>query len=106
MNTYFNRLIPPRPTFAFDMTAAELAIMKEHAAYWKVLAEKGSVVVYGPVDDPAGPWGLGVLLTETEQQARELMDHDPAVSSGMSTYELFPFLSARFGRIPAAEALS
>ncbi|HEX9548896.1 MAG TPA: hypothetical protein VF942_16265 [Acidimicrobiales bacterium] len=36
------RLVPPRPTFAADMTDDEKAIMAEHAAYWLGLFDQGS----------------------------------------------------------------
>lgn len=34
MNCFPYKLIPPRPTFAADMTGTEQAVMAEHAAYW------------------------------------------------------------------------
>ena len=43
------KLIPPRPTFALDMTETEQGIMGEHAAYWNGLYEQGFVVVFGVV---------------------------------------------------------
>ncbi len=52
------KLIPPRPTFALDMSDAETKIMGEHAAYWQSLLDRGEVVAFGPVLDPAGSWGL------------------------------------------------
>src|SRR3712207_8444935 len=33
------RLIPPRPTFAADMTEAEQAVMADHTDYWTGLCE-------------------------------------------------------------------
>jgi len=48
------RLLPPRPTFALDMTAEEAAMMAEHVAYWGGLLERGVAIVFGPVGDPKG----------------------------------------------------
>jgi uncharacterized protein YciI len=88
-NTHFvYRLIPPRPTFDQDMTDAEREIMGRHAEYYAGVARAGKVVVYGPVKDGTGVWGLGVLEVSSEAEAREIAEGDPAVSSGMSTYEL------------------
>ncbi len=60
------RLIPPRPGFAQDMTPAEGEAMKRHAAYWAGLLAKKSVIAFGPVADPRGVWGLGLVHGEGE----------------------------------------
>jgi uncharacterized protein YciI len=83
------RLIPPRPTFAADMTEAEAAVMAEHAAYWAGHMGRGTVVAFGPVADPAGFWGLAVLETESRAAAELLAAADPAITSGtMARFEL------------------
>src|SRR5208283_3626666 len=51
---FFCRLIPPRPTFAADMTPDEASIMQSHVAYWSDLLARGKAVVFGPVADPHG----------------------------------------------------
>src|SRR5918998_6679228 len=85
------RLIPPRPTFAADMTEAEAAVMAQHADYWHDHMARGAVIVVGPVADPAGFWGLGVLETESREAAERLVTGDPAVTSGMmARYEIHP----------------
>ena len=43
------------------MTAEEQSAMAGHMEYWQQLLRDGKVVVYGPVADPEGMWGLGVL---------------------------------------------
>jgi hypothetical protein len=53
------RLLAPRPTFMQDITAEERALMGAHSVYWREAMARGMVVVFGPVADPAGPWGLG-----------------------------------------------
>jgi uncharacterized protein YciI len=88
VSRFVYRLIPPRPTFPADMTEAEAAIMAEHFAYWKPFEQRGQVVVLGPVVDPAGTWGLGVIEGETEDEVRAIVLADPAVASGMATFEL------------------
>lgn len=86
------KLIPPRPTFAQDMTKEERSIMKQHAVYWKDKAEKGIVLIYGPVLDPIGTYGLGIVEVEDEDQARTFAADDPAVKSGL-TIEVYPMLA-------------
>ena len=43
------------------MSEAEAAIMGQHAAYWQGQTERGTAIVFGPVADPAGAWGLAVV---------------------------------------------
>jgi len=93
------RLIPPRPTFAHDMTDAEAKIMQAHAAYWQELAERGTAVVFGPVADPNGVWGLGIVQVEDETDLQALTSNDPAVTSGIGTrYEILPMVRAVIGK--------
>ena len=44
----------------------------------------------GPVSDPAGTWRLGVVDTETDDDAHALGLEDPAVTSGEATFEIYP----------------
>jgi uncharacterized protein YciI len=90
MNYYVYRLIPPRPTFDRDMSDGESEIMEQHFSYWQGVLDRGKVVVYGPVSDPAGTWGLAVIEAETDDDARALGVDDPAVKSGMATFEIYP----------------
>jgi len=90
MNYFFIKLIPPRPTFHLDMSDRERLIMQEHAVYLKRLQEQGIVPVYGPVLDPQGAWGLGIIAAETEELARSFMDNDPTVKAHLNKYEIAP----------------
>jgi uncharacterized protein YndB with AHSA1/START domain len=89
------RLIPPRPDFAFTMSEAERALMGEHAKYLGGKLAEGSVILFGPVADPAGPWGLGILRAEDEAGVKALTDGDPTVRSGLGfRYEILPMMTA------------
>lgn len=90
---YVCRLIAPRPTFPFDMTADERAMMTEHVAYWTAELKAGRAVVFGPVADPSGPWGLGVVRVTDEAELRELQANDPASRGGLR-YETLPMMQA------------
>jgi uncharacterized protein len=83
------QLRAPRPTFAFDLTDAERALMGEHAAYW-LGNHEAALVAFGPVLDPAGSWGLAVVEAGSIDEVRGWADADPAVTSGMCTYEVHP----------------
>ncbi len=73
-NHFVYKLIPPRPTFASDMSDDEQAVMGEHFAYWTTLFEGGRIVAYGPVLEPAGVWGLAVVEAESVDDVRALAE--------------------------------
>jgi uncharacterized protein len=86
--TFVFRLISPRPTFALDMSSEEREIMKRHAAHWQPLIDSGQMVVFGPVLDDTGSWGLGVVEADDEEQLRAFAATDPAVTTGTAEIEL------------------
>jgi uncharacterized protein YciI len=87
---FLYRLLPPRPTFPADMAPAEAEVMERHFAYWQELIGLGVAVAYGPVLDPNGTWGLGLLDLEDEEAARDVGAQDPAVEGGVCTFEVLP----------------
>jgi hypothetical protein len=87
------RLIGPRSDFASTMNEEERALMGRHADYLRSLGSKA--VVFGPVLDPKGPWGLGVFEVEDEAELRRLLDVDPTIVSGAGfRYEILPMMAA------------
>jgi hypothetical protein len=95
MPYFFCRLSPPRPTFMQTMTDDERKLMMAHAVYWKGLLDKGKVIIFGPVMDPAGGWGLGVLEGADEGELRAHFADDPLAKSGMPfKFELLPMANA------------
>jgi len=92
MNFAF-RLIAPRPTFVQDMTDGERDTMAEHAVYWRKLLDEGVAVVFGPVLDPAGPYGLAVVEVDDQEHVERIIAGDPAVRAGLRT-EVHPMLGA------------
>ena len=92
---YHCRLMPPRPSFARDMNAEEAAMMQEHVRYWMGHLQAGTAIVFGPVDDPVGAWGLGVVRVADESAVRALEAGDPAIRAGRGLrYEILPMLRA------------
>jgi uncharacterized protein len=87
---FLYRLLPPRPTFAQDMSPAEEEVMQRHVTYWQDLLSRGVALAFGPVLDPDDPWGLGLLDLDDDQAARAIGEDDPAVKSGTCTYEVVP----------------
>jgi uncharacterized protein len=88
MATFVFRLISPRPTFAQDMTDEEREIMARHAAHWQPYLDSGQMVVFGPILDDTGSWGLGVVESDEEQELRAFAAKDPVVTTGTGRIEL------------------
>ncbi len=87
------RLLPPRASFVQDMSAEEAEVMQNHAAYWTGLLQRGIAVMFGPVLDPKGPWGVGVLRVSSEAEVEGLREGDPAILSGRGfQYEILPMM--------------
>lgn len=85
---YVLYLIPSRPDFAQTLTDEERSIMQQHFIYLKRYLDQGVLLVFGPVSDPKGTYGIAIAGVETEEQLRTLMDNDPA--SRINTYEFYP----------------
>ena len=62
--------------------------MQKHVEYWMEYMSQGKVLVFGPVMDPKGPYGLGILAVENEKEIEEFIAGDPA--SSINRYEYFP----------------
>jgi uncharacterized protein YciI len=85
------KLIPPRASFPRDMTAEERSAMEEHVQYWTARMVEGTALLFGPVLDPAGPWGLGIVRVEDQTALQRLQEEDPAIRAGIGLrYEALP----------------
>jgi uncharacterized protein len=93
MSTFVFRLLAPRPNFALDMSEEEREIMGRHAAYWQPLVEAGRMVVFGPVLDGTGSWGLGVVEADDEDEIRAFAAGDPVVTTGTARIEVGKMLA-------------
>src|SRR5438105_2820717 len=92
--------IPPRTSFEQDMTEEEKNLMQQHATYFKGLMDKGIILVFGPVQDPGGIWGLAIVEVENEADAHILGTNDPTVKAGLNTFEIYPM---RIGMMRSSE---
>jgi uncharacterized protein YciI len=87
------RLIPPRPNFASTMSPDERTVMQNHAAYWVGQLQQGVAIVFGPVADPKGDWGVGIVAASDQAAVEAMRDADPAILSGRGfRYEILPML--------------
>jgi uncharacterized protein len=94
---FFVKTRNPRPTFHIDMTPEERAVMQKHVAYWSEKAAQGIAIVFGPVMDPQGVYGVGVYQTQSETEMNELLGKDPA--KGLLEYQVLPMPRAVVGSL-------
>ena len=95
MKYYVCKLTGPRPTFPQDMTPRETAIMQDHVAYCGELLRAGKALVFGPVADPAGVWGLGILQLPDDADPQDIVANDPVTKAEVGfTYQVMPMLRA------------
>jgi uncharacterized protein YciI len=88
MSTFIFRLQGKRPNFALDMTDEEREVMRRHAAYWQPYIDSGQMVVFGPVLDTTGSWGLGVVEADDDASVMAFAAGDPVVTTGTGTIEV------------------
>lgn len=75
-----------------DWTANEIAIVERHFAWLKQLEKAGKLILAGrTLNSDASRFGIVILNVDTDDQARQLMENDPAVKEGIMTAELYPY---------------
>ena len=91
MAYFFLKLVPPRPTFALDLTEAEAKLMQQHAVYWRGLLEIRVAIGYVLVGDPRGAYGIGVVELDDKTDPHTLAAGDPTIKANAGfRYEIFP----------------
>ena len=95
---YFVR--PPRENFVATISEEESAIMREqHFPHLARLFAEGTLLMAGPTFGSGMNDGLAVIHAGSEDEARAIMESDPAITSGLMTGELRPmrvtFLAGR-----------
>lgn len=83
---------PTRPGFVEEVLPEENDIMMEHFGYLQGLLREGKLILAGPCLDRT--FGITVLKTDSEEEARSLMENDPAVKKGIMSAEFHPYRAA------------
>lgn len=89
LSGYLMLLNPAREDFFENPDPADAAKIQEHFQRLQQLTQEGVVLFAGPSTDQIGP-GIVIFEAESEDAAREIMEADPAVASGVFTAELHP----------------
>ena len=91
---FYCKLVPPRASFAQDMSPDEARAMQAHGLYWRGLLAGGKVVAFGLVGDPKGAFGVGIIEVDDAAEAKRMTDQDPAILAGHGHHyeiHLMPF---------------
>lgn len=67
--------------------------MTRHAAHWQPLIDSGQMVIFGPVLDGTGSWGLGVVEADDEEKLRAFAATDPVVTTRTGQIEMGKLLA-------------
>lgn len=89
MGHFVYLLRPVRPELMQTMTSEEEAAINSHFTHLQRHLEQGRLLLAGPCLDAA--FGIVILVTDDENEARAMMESDPAVLGGVMTAELHPF---------------
>ena len=89
MPHYLIMYSPPRENYAENMTPEETAVIERHFEYLQKQEAEGKLILAGRTDDAR--LGIAIIETENENEARQIMENDPAVMEGVFSGELLPF---------------
>ncbi|MBI5958617.1 MAG: hypothetical protein HY866_07780 [Chloroflexi bacterium] len=93
MTQYLYRIQPTRPAMLTEgPTPEEAEIVSQHFDYLERLTQQGVVILAGRTlnTDPSS-FGIIIMQTSTEEAARAVVEHDPAVQMGVMRAEFFPY---------------
>ena len=90
---YLYKIVPKRTGMLTEgPTAEEDSILEQHAAYLGDLTECGVVLLAGRTQnkDESG-FGIVIFQAGSQEEARRVMEEDPAVRKGVMRAELYPY---------------
>jgi uncharacterized protein len=95
---FLYRIQPVRPAMLTEgSTEAESRTVSEHFEYLKTLTEKGTVMLAGRTQNrDYSSFGIVIFNAESEAEALEIMNNDPAVKNRVFRAELFPYKTSLF----------
>lgn len=85
---YFYKMYPPRPTFHLDQNQHEMKIMQQHMQYWKEQKKMDRAIIYGPVFDPNGVYGMAIITAIDEEDAEKIAQNDLAIILKLCNFDL------------------
>ncbi len=84
---YLNK--PVRKEMFEELNRKEKDVIPRHFNYLKMLREKGILILAGPNLD--NTFGVVIFFASSEDEAKNIMNNDPAIREEIMTAELHPF---------------
>lgn len=75
-----------------NWTEADNGIVAEHFGYLQKLLAEGNLILAGrTLNELSNSMGIAIFRANSEEEARSIMESDPAVQQGIMTAELYPY---------------
>ena len=95
MTTYYVGFLYKGPSWSPQETEESRKLQEAHLANIQRLAKEGRLVIAGPFLDGGDLRGLYVFRVASEEEAKSLVETDPAVRAGRLRFELHPWYAAK-----------
>jgi uncharacterized protein YciI len=95
MTTYYVGFLYRGAKWTPEETAETRKLQEEHMANIQKMAAAGKLVIAGPFVDNGDLRGLYVFRVRSAEEAKSLVESDPAVRAGRLRFELHPWYAAR-----------
>jgi len=95
MTTYYVGFLYRGALWTPGETPESRKLQEEHMANIRRMGEAGKLVIAGPFTDDGELRGLYVFRAASAEEARALVESDPAVKAGRLRFEIHPWYAAR-----------
>jgi uncharacterized protein YciI len=95
MTTYYVGLLYRGPKWTPEQTPETRKLQEGHLANILRMSAEGKLVIAGPFADEGDLRGLYVFRAASAEEAKALVESDPAVQAGRLRFELHPWYAAK-----------
>jgi uncharacterized protein len=95
MTTYYVGFLYRGAKWTPEQTAETRKLQEEHMANIVKMGAEGKLVIAGPFMDNGDLRGLYVFRAASAEEAKALVESDPAVKAGRLRFELHPWFAAK-----------
>lgn len=95
MATYYFVLLTRGPKWTPEKTPETAKIQEGHMANIHALHDAGKLALAGPFADDGSWRGIFVLKAASADEAKSLVEKDPAVKAGRLAFEIHPWMTLK-----------